>query len=153
MMVNNHGVDRVSGITRIVVVRDFVAWFFAVTNEPSNQISWSTSPTEKHTNKTKKRFFRRRTRSTTDKNTNWTLTSWAYLHHQDNFNQQKRDGQQPIHVPVGIVEWHTSRLNGEFIVPTIRFDPRIKNTHVMVGSDERDQAGNDERRFVLFMHT
>merc|ERR1712023_123189 len=31
------------------------------------------------------------------------------LHHQQDLDQQQRHGQEPIHVTVGIVEWHTGQ--------------------------------------------
>jgi len=80
------------------------------------------------------------------------------FHHQEDLDQQKGHGQEPVHVSVCIVERHTGQGWGPSVHGTtfqlacgvvVSINPGVENTDVMVSRNERDQTGNDTCGLVL----
>merc|ERR1719502_2382444 len=89
------------------------------------------------------------------------LRSWQ-LHHQQDLDQEQRHSQEPVHVSVGIVEWHTSQLWRTHLQGTslhrassvlVGINPRVEDSDVVVGSDEGHQARDDHSRLVPVLHS
>merc|ERR1719236_407497 len=78
-------------------------------------------------------------------------------HHENQLDEQERDGQNPVHIPIGIVERRTREF--DHVVALLRVElhvesiiPGIEDAEVVVGRDEGHQAGDGERRSVLLAH-
>merc|ERR1719240_1577554 len=80
------------------------------------------------------------------------------LHHEKDLDQEQGHGQEPIHVTIGIVEWHAGQSGGLHRQGTIlncscrvvvAINPRVEDTDVVVCSNEGHQAGNEDGALVL----
>merc|ERR1719502_866507 len=76
------------------------------------------------------------------------------LHHQHDLDQQQGHGQQPVHVAVGVVEWHAGgggvadgAIGG--LGELVGLNPGVEDADVVVGGDEGHQAGDGQGRLVL----
>merc|ERR1719313_2440923 len=86
---------------------------------------------------------------------------WIQFHHQENLNQQKRHGQEPIHVTVSIIEGDASqgwvcKLHGAVrdcsLGILIRFYPGVKDADEVICCNESHQARDQHCASVLFHH-
>merc|ERR1719235_2926532 len=81
------------------------------------------------------------------------------LHDKENLNQEQWHSEEPVHVPVGIIEWHTSQLwscdvqsailvwsSGSVL---IRLNPGVEDTDVVVGCNEGDQTRDEHSTLYL----
>merc|ERR1719161_865353 len=78
-------------------------------------------------------------------------------HHENQLDEEERDGQDPVDVPVGIVERRTREAH--HVVALLRVElhvegiiPGVEDAEVVVGRDEGHEAGDRERRAVLLAH-
>merc|ERR1712083_251449 len=78
------------------------------------------------------------------------------LHDQKNLDQKQWHREQPIHVAVRIVEWHACQFRTLSLRNTlvrVCVHPRVENSDVMVGSNERHKTGNVHCALVLVMNS
>merc|ERR1719464_1355229 len=62
------------------------------------------------------------------------------LHDQEDLNQQQRYCEEPIHISIGIVEWHASQEWAPLRRVRVRIHPGVEDANVVVGSNEGDQT-------------
>mmetsp|Transcript_43763 Transcript_43763/g.92973 ORF Transcript_43763/g.92973 Transcript_43763/m.92973 type:complete len:281 (-) Transcript_43763:9-851(-) len=77
------------------------------------------------------------------------------LHHQDQLDQQQRHGQQPIHVPVGIVERrtrHGDRVGPSHLLHFESLDPRIEDSEIVVRRDPSHNSGDGQGSPIVPRH-
>merc|ERR1719161_1866135 len=78
-------------------------------------------------------------------------------HYENQLDEEEWDGQNPVHIPIGIVERRTREA--DHVVALLRVElhvesiiPGVEDAEVVVGRDEGHQAGDGERRSVLLAH-
>mmetsp|Transcript_63829 Transcript_63829/g.94813 ORF Transcript_63829/g.94813 Transcript_63829/m.94813 type:complete len:218 (-) Transcript_63829:61-714(-) len=74
------------------------------------------------------------------------------LHHQNQFDEQQGHGEQPINVPVGVVERRTGHLHGIGPADLIHIEclnPRVEDTEVMVRGNPGDDPGDGESSSII----
>merc|ERR1711904_319787 len=78
-------------------------------------------------------------------------------HNENQLDEEQWDGQNPVHIPIGIVERRTREA--AHVVALLRVElhvesiiPGVEDAEVVVGRDEGHQAGDGERRSVLLAH-
>merc|ERR1711990_655423 len=83
-------------------------------------------------------------------------------HHEDDLDEEQRDGKEPIDVPVGVVEWNTGGGVAELLrvalvvvdallgdlTRGVRSDEGVEDTEVVVHGDESHQASEAESSLV-----
>mmetsp|Transcript_43762 Transcript_43762/g.92970 ORF Transcript_43762/g.92970 Transcript_43762/m.92970 type:complete len:251 (-) Transcript_43762:110-862(-) len=77
------------------------------------------------------------------------------LHHQDQLDQQQRHGQQPIHVPVGIVERcarHLHNVRPARLLHIESLNPRIEDSEIVVRRDPGHNPGDRQSGAVILRH-
>merc|ERR1719388_220083 len=75
-------------------------------------------------------------------------------HDEDELDKKKRDGQNPVHIPIGIIERRTGQTNRVVARLLVELHlecviPRVEDSEVVVGCDERHYACNCQRCPVL----
>merc|ERR1719405_361823 len=78
-------------------------------------------------------------------------------HNQDQLDEEERDRENPVDIPIGIVEGSTSE--GNRVVALLRVElhiegiiPGVENAEVVVCRDGGHQTSDGERRAVLLVH-
>merc|ERR1712078_921064 len=78
-------------------------------------------------------------------------------HNQDQLDEKERDRENPVDIPVGIIERRTSEANR--VVARLRVElhiegiiPGVENAEVVVCRDGGHQTGDGERCAVLLVH-
>merc|ERR1719191_1589835 len=78
-------------------------------------------------------------------------------HHENQLDEQERHGQNPVDIPIGIVERRTREAHLVVALLCVELHvesiiPGVENAEVVVGRDEGHQAGDGERCSVLLAH-
>ena len=74
------------------------------------------------------------------------------LHDENNLDEEKWNGKEPIHVTVGVIEGIGSGRNSSGSIPFVGFGPRVEDSHVVVSCDESDQSRDDQSTLELLMN-
>jgi hypothetical protein len=79
-----------------------------------------------------------------------TAFTLRQVHHEDQLNDEERDGKEPINVPVGIVEGLARRLiHAGGLLEGISPFPAIENAPVVVAGDKHNERRNHHRNPIL----
>lgn len=70
------------------------------------------------------------------------------FHDENDFNEQEGDGQEPIHVTVGVIKGDTGSRERSIRVPFVGFDPGVEDSEIVIGGNEGDQSSNDQGALV-----
>ena len=82
--------------------------------------------------------------------------SWQ-SHNQDQLDEEERDRENPVDIPIGIIERRTSEANRVVALLCVELHiegiiPGVENAEVVVCRDGGHQTGDGERCAVLLVH-
>ena len=83
----------------------------------------------------------------------------AQVHDEDNFDEEKWDGEEPVHVAVGVVEGNAGQVGGLRHVDAlcgvvqrrgvrVRFDPGVEDAQVVVGWWRSNEERVNNKLFI-----